>query len=671
MYEQRVRSLFDVPSPRPVPPSPKANGALSTQVAPRSSRKAYEEAKLETPFDHRRTEFHTSQQDALNAQLRLATEKQVGEWERTVRATKGHIEQVLAKVNPSNRVTFNHVTSYEEGYHCTADLMISEDSVMSEEEKQQRVKMAMPQLRHLQELPRVNSAEVGVTLDKLMYHPQRLQPLLAYVDPLKPVDLLANLDVSLCSAALHEKLHYDPIQAGKEQLLASADATHQLEQQVMSSKAEKEGAVIAKDMARAGTALNRHVGVGNDLLIINERRMKMITLAEQDLHVYAGECAGVTDVAKDVSTRLVTKLNSMLQPVRQDLESCEKKREELVAKRLAHQVEHRKECLEARHQFFEIDMAEHRLWTDILGKVEQAESLMVDKKRLVYARLVDEEKFSRQQLHDADTIRAYDDHLARLMLCEELLSAGMRAASQYDAYSATMDAMLRNRVSKLTDEITALKFGEAASYCRRYEIFAFGAEECRVTNQSRHDNLMRDHRSATIDLEHATSILDPDASKYRSKIDETAAASKDIATMIKLTQELHAARTTEVQPWISYVAASISKEQMRMKLQIESTAVKQITIGKKLSSAASPGPAAGRSAGGGEDPACTAVALAVPSEDDGSHHMPHPKVSAMEFGIKLEDKRTSAIKDFVQQEQSAVEGRMSDIRKTKNEMARK
>ena len=667
MYEQRVRALFDVPSPRPVPPSPKTNAALSTQLAPRSSRRAYEDAKLETPFDHRRSEYHTSQQDALNAQLRLATEKQVGEWERTIRSTRTHVEQLLTKVNPSNRVTLNQITAYQEGYRCTADLMITEDSICAEEEDKQQLRMTMDRLRHLQGLPRINSAEVGVTLDRLLHNTSLLNPLLPAVDSLKPVDFLSGLDVAVCGAALHEKLHYNPLLAAKEQLQATDDQIHDLEQNAFSTKAEKEGAVIAKDMSRAGSALTRHVNYGNDLLVVNERRMKMIALAEVDVTDYSAECRNISDVAQDVAAKLAGKLTSIMQPIRQDLETTETKKKDLQTKKEQDAADHHKGCLEARHQWFELDMQEHKLWTEILAMVERAENLMSDKKRFAFNRLVTEEKFSRQQLHDADTIKAYEDHISRLSLCEELVSIGLRTAHQFDAFVATMDATLKNKLSKLSDEVSSLKLTEAAAYCRRYEMFAFATEECRVTNESRLDSLKRDQRTATIDLEHATSILDPDAPKYRQKIEEASTAGKDISMLISLTNEIHAARTSEVQPWISYVAATLTKEQLHIKKRSHDEPQKLIAGG------GGGGAIEGRAAAKEDRVSSTAL---VPSMDAelaaaAGHHMPHPKVSAMEYGISYEDKRAGMINEFVRQEQSAIEGRMSEIRKQKNELARK
>ena len=78
------------------------------------------------------SEYHSSQQAALNAELRAHVDKVTMEWEKVVQSTRLQLEQLPERAAAMSYVTLSGVQAYDEGYGCTDDSPMSAERLVEE-----------------------------------------------------------------------------------------------------------------------------------------------------------------------------------------------------------------------------------------------------------------------------------------------------------------------------------------------------------------------------------------------------------------------------------------------------------------------------------------------------------------------------------------------------------
>lgn len=625
-------------------------------IHPRSSKKAYDEARLDNPFDHRRNEYHTSQQTSLNAELRGNVERVTSEWERVVQTTRIQLDQLPERASAMNYMAYNGLTAYDEGYHCTEDLPMAEERLVTEF----RYLCGVEMLKDIQALPPINVGSVGNALDSLLTS----NKLLAHLDVLKkeisPLDAVGEVDVSSSALALHEKFHYPVGEESRQELAKNIIPMQAMEDKLMAEKTLKELALESRDVPKAGECLINQVEISNELLKLNHIRMEIVQLLADDVAEFDRESVKLLETVQSISESLDERLDSILQPLQKDIENCTKDKQIAEQQLAANVAAFAKEQSDARMKFKEMEANEHKLWKQACDLLTELELATSDKKQFIWQRLLAKEKASRQQHIEMELIRSQENHLTRLQLCEDFIISAQRAAQQFATFKDTFDVNLRDRVCKHYDDLHNLQLRESSEYVRRFELFAFGAEEVRAKKQSRLDVMHLTQRNLLMDIDSAENTLDPFVAKYREEVKEIEEETTKIEQYMAYVQEMQDSRKAEVEPATKLVSTFVAQQKMqqkRLKLTPGSAATCRSSLASPKALSDTVGTEANLSDIGGPDDS------EMPELDD--EEIVHPQIAARHLGLMHEENVTLRAHDYVREELAAIESRMSDIRMAK------
>jgi hypothetical protein len=375
---------------------------------------------------------------------------------------------------------------------------------------------------------------------------------------------------------------------------------------------------------------------------LNAARVELVRLCASDVREYDVECRQLIETVSQISNNLRDKLDNMLEPIQKDLLDCKKDRELAKQSKADSASAFARETSEARMRYREMEARENSLWKLICNAFSELEEATLEKKHFIWNRMLAKERHSRQQLIETELIKTQDDHITRLQLCEDHLTAAAHAAKQFQLKVDEFDAKLQNHVQNMYEELRALELHEASEYVRRYELFAFGGEEARAKKQTRLDAINLSKRNMLMDIEAASVTLDPNAARYQIEVEEIDKEIEVLTNYLTYLSELEAARGEEVEPWARLVAAHVAAEHKTHRKDIQGVSPHQ-----------------------GEEKDVRIDEEANSSDDD--NDIPHPHIAAKQLGLIHEENVTVKAQDYVREELAAIENRMSDIRKTRAE----
>lgn len=667
----------------PTPPAA-AGGGLSA----RSSKQAFEEAKLDNPFDHRHSDYHTSQQASLNFELRTRVERVTNEWERVVQTTRQQLELLPDKASSMNYLAYNGMCAYDEGYGCTEELPMSEERLVSEF----RLACSVEVLKELQEQPAVNVGAIGSALDALVSSNKALPHLDSLLKDISPLDVAASVDAAVSAVALHEKLHYPVADKLRQELAKNVSPMLEIEERVSAAKTLKDLALENRDVAQAVACLCNQVEASNELLKLNHTRMAIVQLVAEEVEDFDKDGVALLETVRSVSDVMAKNLQAILEPIQRDLVDG-KKDKELTRQQIASTAAaFAKEQADARLKFKEYEAKEMKLWKQVCDLLTDLEMTTTEKKHFVWQRLLAKEKHARQQLVEQELLKTQEAHLLRLQLCEDYIISAQRGAQQFTAFAETFDATLRAQIQKHYDDLGALQLREASEYVRRYELFAFGAEEVRAKRQSRLDIMNLSRRNLLLDIEAAAATLDPNVSKYKEDVSEIEEETEKLTQYLNYLEDMQQSRKAEVEPSTQLVSAFVTQQKhlsrkSRSGVTPASGRNTSTALGGYSSQRTSPRHGGASSAIGGDRPGSGIVTVASEATSrDGieglgdvsvedaelpllveENEIVHPQVAARHLGLMHEENVTLRAHDYVREELAAIESRMSDIRRQKSD----
>lgn len=651
----------------------------TSPVTSRSSRQAYAEAKLETPIDLRANHYHTSQQAALNAELRLKVEQVTTEWERAIQNMRQQIEKLPEKSNSMNYMGYNGMTSYDEGYGCTEDLPMSEERLVSEF----HLTCSVDMLEQLQQQPNINVTTIGSALDTLINANRVQADLEKFLKEISPLDKAADVDASVAAVSMHEKYHYPVGESLRQELARNIGPILSLEEKTLSEKTLKETALENRDVGQAAQCLGRQVEFSNELLKLNGTRMEVVQMIANEVNDFDVGTTKLLETVRSISETMEKNLLVVMEPIQRDLEDCKKDKELTKQQLAATAASFAKEQADARMKFKEHENRENKILKQICDLFAELEMTVSQKKHFVWERLLAKEKNARQQTIESELLKAQEAHLMRLQLCEDHLASAQRAAQHFKTFYGAFDASLRARIQKHHDDLLNLQLQEASEYVRRFEAFSFCAEEMRAKKQTRLDVMNLSKRNMLLDIEAAESTLDPDVKKYREALVEIEDESTKLDSYLAYLSEMQRDRKAEVEPSTTLVSVFVAQNRQRTKSGLSSSrggvrSASPLSSGRNTAGPVSPrnanelarSGATASSAGNMTDTLADRVTVEdgdIPEAESMEEEILHPQIAARQLGLIHEENVTMRAQDYVREELAAIEARMSDVRRAKTE----
>lgn len=326
-----------------------------------------------------------------------------------------------------------------------------------------------------------------------------------------------------------------------------------------------------------------------------------------------------------------------------------------------------KDQSDAKLKYREMELQEQGLWKQLCDTYFKLEKLTLDKKNFAWQRLLAKERSARQQMIERELIHAQERHISKLELLEDRLQTALRAAELFRSFASEFDGKLTDHLNRTHEELYELKRHEAAEYVRRYEAFAYAAEEARAKRQARLDSMALSRRTLEMDLESASATLDPNVKKYTEQRDLIVQQSADVATYLAYLAEIQQERKDAVAESVALIGVdTVMKSRPPTSGSGAGTTTKAVSP-LRLGSASQKSP----NSTGGALPELLEASAAMEHADQEEADEPnvvHPVTGARQAGIQHEESATQRAQDYVRQELAAIESRMSDIRRKRTEL---
>lgn len=534
-------------------------------------------AKLAAPFEHDAREYHTSQQAALNAQVRRKTELPLARWVERL----AQLKQIVDYYPEDGAVIHAQVTAaakeYYDVFRSTEDLRVTPQTVVDEA----ALTTSLEELEEMEMIPAVQVTRIRRYLDRLLSAPTSMLTTVEGPTPeearcLKVYDEIARAEIaqqspvplqdekgrvvksgevrpSTAALALHERFHYHPGSYAKEELAKMEGPMQEMEDMGRTARARKEAAIDANEPAEALRNLHAEVDLANNLLLLNKARLALVDLYGDDVREMRVAVEQLIEEAKeaahvllrrtaDIQPRVAQDVQTMLRCVGEVQMELKQKEQERVDTEAAMQAALR-----------DIEEGETQLWATLTGTLHALMESADRKTALVNARLSYRERLGREVAAGQERLKAQEAHLTRLNHTDELLHQWQRAVDLYAQYAATFAPKLMKRMVDIEDDEEALRQREAEDYVRRYEVFAYAAEEARAKRAVQVDRMRQVQRAADMAAECAAHTLDPGLEQYKKKhaeaSEELAQAQSHVDYLLQIQQD----RRTEVEPVLERV----------------------------------------------------------------------------------------------------------------------
>lgn len=720
--------------------------------ANRSAAAALSAARLEDPFSHAASTYHSSQQGALNAELRRRVEKLLEAW-------RGKLAQLSELVDhyPADNAMVNYsgaeaIKAYIDVYRCTEDLTVPVASIPDK----YSLTTQLGELEQVEAIPILPLENIRRSLDSLLTSRYLLAPLEPYVDSLAVYDeLLAQLPedqrvaaggalggcaramedgsgaddegesdrstgsnginsgssvasslvivrqgsggeqlvcASTTAVALHERLHYDPGTYALSELHKSEAPLLDMERRVEESRRRKESAIDAIDPVDALRCLHAQVDFSNDLLLLNKARMGLVRMHNDDVRALRLRVSAAIADAKQTAELLQGRVADLQPRIRQDVATlaseldksraaiCEMDAREAVAE------------AEVRAELKAQDEAERQLWDQMRSIARQLVESSEVKQRSAQARLSQRERRAREQLAAAELEKAQEQHWQRLVQCGDLVERWELGGAVYAKYVEAFVPKLLKRVNALEEADEDLSNREAQDYVRRFEMFAYSAEEARAKRCVQADRMRLVQRSALLNKAEAGETLDPQPDQHDQRFDQAGQELAEVTAYVEYICGIEEERRAEVEPVLMKVMAHNATVQRELLAVTGNNTsgnngstgsrssspepAAQAAVAAASSSSITRGGSSGRRSKRDSSDATTTTTVAVvaaatagPADSVLAATMAHPYVTASRIAIAHEEAYVAKHRRLNEEELMAQEGKLDGVRRSKNELA--
>lgn len=545
--EKRQRHMNAV---APLTPRKPTATTPSRPPSSRSSHAATENPA--TPFEAQQRLFHSSQQAALNAELRGTCETHLDGWLAVVDRIKAAVYEGANQAPPVAAATVEALKAYEDSYACVHD--IAPTNVMDDVAERLQLNLNEELIGVISDRPRLDREGLRVALADLAAPPggdagavpaSRQQLRWKQISVVDEVSLKPHADAAL---RLHRELHADVVQGAHEALSRCdavlrdasqrAAAVHQRRQETI--EAASSAASNAKAPVRQGTLLaqaaeleRREVDARSEVVHERVLRAAVMENSGQEVEEHTASRAAAVRIAQELGDGFLDETQRRAAASVSDLEAVTRCRDEMADDMLAQQREFLRAQSAAHSRIMELTTREQSLWADVVSKATEAISLTQERDRLVRDRMIAAERESKRQRVAAEEIALVKTRVHRLGKCKRALEEHVEAAKLFADYVATMAAHVAGHdVQSVFDKLLQ---SEISAAVRDYGAFATVANDLETRLENRAEGLDRAMRQAQLDHELAVDCLDPDVAEYAAARDnlraKADAAQRDVSQL--------------------------------------------------------------------------------------------------------------------------------------------
>lgn len=471
--------------------------------------------QLKEPFEHAAHDYHGTQHDALNAELRGHAERAEEGWAAVIQQACGYVSRVHPRGEAANAALVAALRRYAEGYHCTSQPPLPAASAATLHG------LAVPaeEAAAVAEWPVPDEAVVRRSFAQLSNADSILpdDALAAVRAALSPLDGLGGRPVSDCSVAMHERHHSDATAALREELRQGAAYLAAVDRRIDTTRECREEAVTAEDFLRAQGLLQEEVAMGSTVVGLSLQRMGLFDDAAADADAFRRDAADLTDAAAAMQKALMDRAAALADGLAGDVAS------------LAPALEAAEEALRLAEAEAAADVAAHAeaietlngeealVWADVVARMAVLRRIAADRAARTEAALRSVERAGAEKQRRLAELRAGRDYMARLKAALAATDRARGVGEQFAAYAATMTARLAADGDEIDATIDELKIAEATSALVRYGRFAESAEECRQRTRMRREALAMAGREREMALATAGDTLDTDGGRYATE----------------------------------------------------------------------------------------------------------------------------------------------------------
>lgn len=357
------------------------------------------------------------------------------------------------------------------------------------------------------------------------------------------------------SIVLHERMHYEPCIKLLKEMKKNESSLSSMEQRAEEAKRRKESAIDSQDPIEALRNLHAQVDFSNNMLLINKQRMHLVSMHRDEIYALRDNITQCIDDANRVNERLDTRVASLLPRIAQDaqvvadgIESSKAELRELTA------AEEEAEQ-NMRSSMRDVEAAEHARWTQIAALMDQLRESARNKLTMAQQHMALREQRAKEWRAAEELLHSRERHADLLSQCEVVLMRWKEGQMIHEKYVQTFTPKLLKRIQALEDNDEDLHNREAQSYVRRYETFAYAAEEARAKRCVQIDRMRMLQRSLELDSERAAESLDPAPELYAQRRVEAAKEAEEVSAYVNFITEMEQARRDEVEPVLHRVMA--------------------------------------------------------------------------------------------------------------------
>ena len=498
-------------------------------------------------------EFHTSQQAALNAELRIKCEAQLENWTATMDEAKARLMRVVADGPAAASTSIAQLKTYEDNYQCVHPL--DDDAVVASMERDLGLQVPAAEIQRLvEELPVLDVEGIHTALDSLaapFAGPGQAMPSARQQQrhtTLKPIDTVAG-DATIADASLRQYADLyrdvlaplrDELAAGDERIaesrLHAKDAFKKRQAAAAAAKAamaaasgemEKAASFSGRGAGAAGgrrdhpgahlTAAGKHqkseVSVLSDLVGERATRHTLMEAAREDVDEHAAASANNAEIAVELTSELAQVTAETTGRAAADKEQLAGKAEEIQERMLRFHRAYLEAQASAHSTAMELQTQEQAVWTEVAAKVSEAMRLSSERRTLITARLKAREEEALRQRVAAQELSLVRKRLFRT-------NEALRALSQHAAvceHLADYNSEIRRLQCErdIQAEHMAIWRGQSAEALHDYGEAVTVGEDLRSRWLNRLELVRKEMRAAELDLGMAVDCFDPDVPAYR------------------------------------------------------------------------------------------------------------------------------------------------------------
>lgn len=634
-----------------IPPSPPASTKTEASTNGGWRKRAQELAKqtvedegnrvaaLQSPFEHNTKDFHGTQHDALNAELRFKAESAHNKWAEVIELASNYLTPIAPMSESATTLLVKALENYRNGYHRTNHHEYSPFEIV----EMHKLKVSLDDLEEAAKWPRPDEIAIQRAFRQL-YQADALLPadtLNTSKETLSILDHFSKRPISDCSIAMHAQHHLDVTAALRDELQQGAEHLSAIDRRIAVSSSLRAEAFAAGDYQRCQDCFQEEVTLGSDLVKMNILRMGLFDDANDDADGFKRDVYDLITAASEMGSSFkartaalgpalsddVSVLRSAIMKAEADEASAAKSSEAAYAAQSA--------------VVDDLNGQEIIVWKEIMDRVKILEKISADRNVAAQKcmRVVEEGASERERLRALQ--KALQAHMDRLKATLDAAHKIIAVDDLFQSYVADMTPLLQADCVEVDEALRELKIAEATSILIRYERLADTMEECSQRTKNRIDGLERAQRQRDLATETAVDTLDPRVARYeeeRLRSDLQRAALEEYLYRLK---ETSSDIKSEVTPTLQFALAVLAQAEPTQKVLVGDVGLVEAgLIHRKESNSPKRNLAVARG-----DVRVSSIDLSR-----------HPQLAAAVKALTLEDFQIGAATEYVANENAAVEG---------------